>query len=324
RFSSNVGIDLLTVTGGLDTTLDLNYFLGRLMDDLWANELTISNFSPSDSAPISKEDINHKFLRSLPSSWNQIALNMRNKPDIDKIDIDDLYKLSYGFEDELKRLQSYSFFAQPTTGPQLENEDFQQMDGVDLEELDLRWQVAMLTVRVKKFIQRTGRNLDFKEKRPVSLDNSKIECYNCHRKGHFARECRSGSMSRRRSYGTMAEKVFKERDELKYKIAKWEESTKNLDEILNSQMSARDKTSLGYGTQLNELSSNNETDSENSLSIFDARSSDEENTPENDRFSKNRYKVVPSPITGNFLTPRADISFAGLDENAIRNKIIES
>ncbi|GJU74017.1 hypothetical protein Tco_1265422 [Tanacetum coccineum] len=109
------------------------------------------------------------------------------------------------------------------------------------------------------------------------------------------------------------EKVVKERDELKDKIAKWEESSKNLDELLNSQMSARDKTGLGYGTQLNELSSNHETDSENSLSIFDVRSSDEENTPENDRFSKNGYKAVPPPITGNFLTPRADISFAGGD-----------
>ncbi|GJY22249.1 hypothetical protein Tco_0394815 [Tanacetum coccineum] len=89
-------------------------------------------------------------------------------------------------------------------------------------------------------------------------------------------------------------------------------------------MSARDKTGLGYSTQLNELSSNHETDSENSLSIFDVRSSDEENTPKNDRFSKNMYKAVPPPIIGNFLTPRADISFAGLDEYAIRNKIIES
>ncbi|GJT20358.1 hypothetical protein Tco_0890295 [Tanacetum coccineum] len=120
------------------------------------------------------------------------------------------------------------------------------------------------------------------------------------------------------------EKAVKERDELKDKIAKWEESTKNLEEILKSQMSARDKTSLGYSTQLNELSSNHETDSENNLSIFDGRSSDDEHIPENDRFSKNGYKVVPPPITGNFLTPRADISFAGLDEYAIRNKIIES
>ncbi|GJU61375.1 putative ribonuclease H-like domain-containing protein [Tanacetum coccineum] len=76
------------------------------------------------------------------------------------------------------------------------------------------------------------------------------------------------------------EKVVKERDGLKDKIAKWKESSKNLDEILNSQMSARDKT--------------------------------------------DGYHAVPPPITGNFLTPRADISFAGLDEYAIRKKIIES
>ncbi|GJS72310.1 hypothetical protein Tco_0705151 [Tanacetum coccineum] len=121
------------------------------------------------------------------------------------------------------------------------------------------------------------------------------------------------------------EKVVKERDELKDKIAKWEVSSKNLDEILNSQMSARDKTGLGYSTQLNELSSNHETDSENSFSVFDGRSSDEESTLANDRSSKaDGYKAVPPPITGNFLTPRADISFAGLDEYAIRNKIIES
>ncbi|GJZ76384.1 hypothetical protein Tco_0641056 [Tanacetum coccineum] len=47
-----------------------------------------------------------------------------------------------------------SFFAQPTTSPQLENEDFQQIDENDLEELDLRWQVAMLTVRVKNSFKR--------------------------------------------------------------------------------------------------------------------------------------------------------------------------
>ncbi|GJY16771.1 hypothetical protein Tco_0387193 [Tanacetum coccineum] len=171
-------------------------------------------------AYVSKEDINQKFLRSLSPSWSQIALIMRNKPDIDEVDIDDLYNNLRVYEDELKRSSgsnsasqnlaflssentnstnevstasgdfgvstagginqvpstpsahdiAYSFLAQPTTSPQLENEDFQQMDGDDLEELDLRWQVAMLTVRVKK-------------------------------KGHFARECRSGRSQGRRPYG---------------------------------------------------------------------------------------------------------------------------
>ncbi|GKG06721.1 hypothetical protein Tco_0329690, partial [Tanacetum coccineum] len=54
-------------------------------------------------------------------------------------------------------------------------------------------------------------------------------------------------------------------------------------------------------------------------------SSDGESTPANDRFSKaDGYHVVPPPITGNFLTPRDGISFAGLDEYAIKKKIIES
>ncbi|GJW99644.1 hypothetical protein Tco_0183558 [Tanacetum coccineum] len=117
------------------------------------------------------------------------------------------------------------------------------------------------------------------------------------------------------------EKAVKERDELKDKIAKWEESTKNLEEILKSQMSARDKTGLGYNTQLNELSSNHETDSENSLSTFNGRSSDDEHIPENDRFSKNGYKVVPLPITGNFLTPIAVYLLLG--ETARDSVIIE-
>ncbi|GJZ07001.1 hypothetical protein Tco_0540794 [Tanacetum coccineum] len=90
-------------------------------------------------------------------------------------------------------------------------------------------------------------------------------------------------------------------------------------------MSARNKTGLGYGTQLNEMSNNSETDSDISLSVFYVKSSDEESTPINDMLSKvDGYHDVPPPLTGNFLTPKADISFAGLDEYAIRKKIIES
>nr|GEZ02577.1 hypothetical protein [Tanacetum cinerariifolium] len=49
RFSSYVGIALLTITSSLDTALDLNYLLGCLMDDLWASELSLSNLSRVDS-----------------------------------------------------------------------------------------------------------------------------------------------------------------------------------------------------------------------------------------------------------------------------------
>ncbi|GJT98021.1 putative ribonuclease H-like domain-containing protein [Tanacetum coccineum] len=73
-----------------------------------------------------------------------------------------------------------------------------------------------------------------------------------------------------------------------------------------------------FGTQMDDMSNKSETDSENSLTIFEVRSSDEESTLANNRFTKaNEYHDVPPLITGNPLTPRADISFAGLDEDEV-------
>nr|GEU97850.1 ribonuclease H-like domain-containing protein [Tanacetum cinerariifolium] len=81
--------------------------------------------------------------------------------------------------------------------PQLDNEDLKQIDVDDLKEMDLRWQMAMLTMRARRFLQKTGRNLRANEPTSMGFDMSKVECYNCHRKGHFARECRSPKDSRR-------------------------------------------------------------------------------------------------------------------------------
>nr|GEW12756.1 hypothetical protein [Tanacetum cinerariifolium] len=61
----------------------------------------------------------------------------------------------------------------------------------DLEEMDLKWQMAMLTMRARRFLQRAGRNLDAKRTTAIGFDMSKVECYNCHRRGHFSKECRS-------------------------------------------------------------------------------------------------------------------------------------
>ncbi|GJT52634.1 hypothetical protein Tco_0978791 [Tanacetum coccineum] len=113
-------------------------------------------------------------------------------------------------------------------------------------------------------------------------------------------------------------KVVKERHELKLKIEKWEGLSKNLTKILNSQMSAHDKNGLGFGTQKYDLSNKSKTVSENSLTVFEVRSSDDESTIANDRLTiSNEYHFVPPPITGNPLTPRADISFIGLDEDEV-------
>nr|GEV76763.1 putative reverse transcriptase domain-containing protein [Tanacetum cinerariifolium] len=71
------------------------------------------------------------------------------------------------------------------------------IDVDDLEEMDLRWQMALLTMRARRFIQKTYRNLGANGPTSIGFDMYKVECYNFHRKEHFARECRSPKDSRR-------------------------------------------------------------------------------------------------------------------------------
>nr|GEW87876.1 hypothetical protein [Tanacetum cinerariifolium] len=91
----------------------------------------------------------------------------------------------------------YLFFASQSSSPQLDNEDLKQIDSNDLEEMDLKWQMATLTIRARQFLQRTRRNLGANGPTSLGFDMSKMEFYNCHRKGHFAKECRYPKDSRR-------------------------------------------------------------------------------------------------------------------------------
>nr|GEW21632.1 putative ribonuclease H-like domain-containing protein [Tanacetum cinerariifolium] len=101
--------------------------------------------------------------------------------------------------DSLSNAVIYSFFASESSSPQLDNKDLKQIDVDDLEEMDLRWKMAMLTMRARRFLQKTGKNLGANRPTSIGFDMSKVECYNCNRKGHFARECRSSKDSRRNS-----------------------------------------------------------------------------------------------------------------------------
>ncbi|GKC87055.1 hypothetical protein Tco_1147704 [Tanacetum coccineum] len=63
-------------------------------------------------AEVSTEDANHKFLRSLPPAWSNLAMTMRTKPDADTLSIDDMYNNLRVFEQEIQGASKTSSSAQ--------------------------------------------------------------------------------------------------------------------------------------------------------------------------------------------------------------------
>ncbi|GJY47802.1 putative ribonuclease H-like domain-containing protein [Tanacetum coccineum] len=168
---------------------------------------------------IPQENINKKFLRSLSQEWTMHTIVRINKLEIETLSLDNLFNNLKAYDQSATRAVNtaqgvntastqgaadssttvenlsdamiYSFFASQPTTLQLDNEDIQQIHPDDLEEMDLRWNIAMLTIRARRFLNNTGRKLDMANKERIRFDKSKVECFNCHKKGHSARKCRA-------------------------------------------------------------------------------------------------------------------------------------
>nr|GEW44248.1 ribonuclease H-like domain-containing protein [Tanacetum cinerariifolium] len=166
----------------------------------------------------------------------------------------------------------FSFFANQSNSPQLDNKDLEQIDTNDLEEMDLKWQVAMLTMSVKRFIKKTGRNLNFNGNETVGLDK-----------------------------------------------------TKDHPVQILSQWSSKDKTSLGYDSQLNKRDLNNKSNVFESASDGNVNESAEDTNQANDRYKVGEgYRAVHPPYTRNFMPPRPNLSFARLDDFVYKYAISET
>ncbi|GKA87411.1 ribonuclease H-like domain-containing protein [Tanacetum coccineum] len=131
--------------------------------------------------------------------------------DLDTMSMDDLYNNLKVYEPEVKGMSNTSsistansinidnlsdvvicsFFASQPNSSQLVHQDLQQIHPDDMEEMDLRWQMTMLTIRARRFLKNTGRKLTVNGNETISFNKSKVECYNCHKRRHFARECRA-------------------------------------------------------------------------------------------------------------------------------------
>ncbi|GJX42062.1 ribonuclease H-like domain-containing protein [Tanacetum coccineum] len=170
---------------------------------------------------ISQEDVNQNLLRSLSPEWNTHVGLLRNKTDLDTMSVYDLYNnlkvnssangavsiaqavnTANGVSaantqvnafniDNLSDTVICAFLASQPNKSQLAHEDLQQIHPNDLEEMDLRWKMAMLTMRARRFLKNTGRKLTINSNESVGFNKSKVKCYNCYKKGHFAKECRA-------------------------------------------------------------------------------------------------------------------------------------
>ncbi|GJX29607.1 putative ribonuclease H-like domain-containing protein [Tanacetum coccineum] len=144
--------------------------------------------------------------RALPPSWSQVTLVLKTKGGLEYLSFDDLsnhypsYSTSSSYFGNREASFSqgsvvddviHSFLAESEPKQQLAYEDLKQIEKLDLEELDLKWQMAMLSIRVQKFEKKAGRKIKFNGQEAARFDKKLVQCYKCSQKGHFARECRA-------------------------------------------------------------------------------------------------------------------------------------
>ncbi|GKE46759.1 ribonuclease H-like domain-containing protein [Tanacetum coccineum] len=152
-----------------------------------------------------------------------------------------------------------------------------------MEEMDLRWQMAMLTMRARRFLKNTIMKLTVNGNETIGFDKFKVECYNCHKRGHFARECR----------------------------APRNQDNKNKESSRRS-VPVETSTSIALvscdGLGRNQDNKNKES-SRRSVPVETSTS-----TALVSCDGLGGYDWIPFPYTGNFMPPTSDLFFNGLDE----------
>ncbi|GJU02462.1 putative ribonuclease H-like domain-containing protein [Tanacetum coccineum] len=165
---------------------------------------------------ISQEDVNQKLLRSLSPEWNTHVVVWRNKTDLDTMSMDDLYNNLKVYEPEVKGMSSSSSSTQNMAFVSSSNNNNSNTNGavstaqavntangvsaantqVNASNIDnlsdaVIYGNGYLNYRARRFLKNTCRKLTINGNEYVGFDKSKVKCYSCHKKGHFAKECRA-------------------------------------------------------------------------------------------------------------------------------------
>ncbi|GKA05877.1 putative ribonuclease H-like domain-containing protein [Tanacetum coccineum] len=263
------------------------------------------------------------------SSTQNVAFISKNTSSTN--DVSTAYGVSNpsGQNSQYEHASSYSLLANQSSCPQLDHEDLEQLDEFDLEEIDLKWQGILLESAKgnqdsrrrdawnsgNKDGRRSGKQED--SKALVTIDEEGVDwtSHSEEEEDYALMACNNSGSDTEidlddktdvLTYKELLRDAMKEKEDLKAKVEKWHNSSKNLSKLINTQMSENDKFGLGYGDHRYDgiLSYENEV----LQSVFKGKESNFENPPLYDRFVTARgINVVPPPMTGNYMPSGPDI-----------------
>ncbi|GJZ31238.1 putative ribonuclease H-like domain-containing protein [Tanacetum coccineum] len=171
------------------------------------------------------ETLKQTFM-SLALEWLVYTIVCRNRDDLDTMSLDDVYNHLKVYEPEVEKStgsnsQNMAFISSSNTNSGKSEVSIVQgvsTSGVqvsttrtdvaatiddDIEEIDIKWNLALLSMRADRFWKKTGKKITIQGFDVAEFEKSKVECFNCHKMVHFARECRaprSQDKRRRESY----------------------------------------------------------------------------------------------------------------------------
>ncbi|GJZ50130.1 ribonuclease H-like domain-containing protein [Tanacetum coccineum] len=179
----------------------------------------------------------------------------------------------------------------------------------------------MLTTRVKRFLKKIGRNLNFNGKETVGFDKIKVECYNCHRRGHFARQCRAPRNQGNRN-GDVPRRIVPVETPANALVV--EDGIGGYDCSYQAEEGPTDFALMAY------LSSGYELGFESLEARIVVHQKNEAVYEEDIAFLKydvkkvEGYHAVHPPYTENYMPSRPDLSFAGIDDSVYKTNVSET